>query len=145
MGVSRFPEGWADAALLTDSVVGLAVWDTGLRCVRVNDALERHDGIARERRLGRRPRQSPAGDADALAALVRRVLTTGRCATGREYRVPVQAGSRGDRALSASFVRLHDADGRSLFPGLPHGLPLGVGLLRATRTSRSVCDGWAAP
>ncbi|GGL54116.1 hypothetical protein GCM10010095_43810 [Streptomyces anthocyanicus] len=75
--MSGIPEGEAGAALralLTDSVVGLAVWDTGLRCVWVNDALERYDGIARERRLGRRPRESLTGDTGELEALVRRVL-----------------------------------------------------------------------
>ncbi|MFD6188650.1 SpoIIE family protein phosphatase [Streptomyces sp. NPDC060275] len=115
--MSGFPEGEAGAALhalLTDSVVGLAVWDTDLRCVWVNDALERYDGIARDRRLGRRPRESLTGDTDELEALVRRVLTTGRCVTGREYRVPTETGRRGDRAFSASFVRLHDADGHTL-------------------------------
>ncbi|MGQ4441097.1 PAS domain-containing protein [Streptomyces violaceoruber] len=115
--MSGIPEGEAGAALralLTDSVVGLAVWDTGLRCVWVNDALERYDGIARERRLGRRPRESLTGDTGELEALVRRVLATGRCVTGREYRVPTAPDSRRDRAFSASFVRLHDDGGHIL-------------------------------
>ncbi|MBD0423885.1 SpoIIE family protein phosphatase [Streptomyces sp. TRM S81-3] len=101
-------------ALLTGSVVGLAVWDTDLRCVWANDALERYDGIAREQRLGRRPRDSLTGDSDRLEALIRRVLAGGHCVTGREYRVPAVAGKRRDRAFSASFVRLEDADGRIL-------------------------------
>ncbi|MFG2678156.1 SpoIIE family protein phosphatase [Streptomyces sp. NPDC048392] len=112
-------------ALLTDSVVGLAVWDTDLRCVWANDALERYDGIPREQRLGRRPRDSLAGDADRLETLVRWVLESGHCVTDRDYRVPA-AGKRRDRALSSSFVRLHDAAGR----------PLGVCMMMLVVTDR---------
>ncbi len=55
------------------------MWDTGLRCVWVNDALERYDGIARERRLGRRPRESLTGDTGEEVGLRRvgRALTRG--------------------------------------------------------------------
>ncbi|MEU6457949.1 SpoIIE family protein phosphatase [Streptomyces sp. NPDC047065] len=113
-------------ALLTDSVVGLVVWDTDLRCVWANDALERYDGIPREQRLGRSPRDSLTGDTDQLEALIRRVLVDGHCVTGREYRVPPAVGKRRDRAYSASFVRLHTAAGR----------PLGVCMVTLVVTDR---------
>nr|WP_245235253.1 PAS domain-containing protein [Streptomyces violaceorubidus] len=64
--------------------------------------------------MGRRPRESPTGNTGELETLVRRVLTSGRCVTGREYRVPTAAGRGRDRAFSASFVRLGDAGGRVL-------------------------------
>ncbi|MGW1543467.1 SpoIIE family protein phosphatase [Streptomyces sp. NPDC002309] len=101
-------------ALLTASVVGLAVWDTDLRCVWVNDALEGIDGIARDRRLGRRPREALSGDAAELDTVAARVLETGVCVTGREYRPATLAGRDRDRVHSASFLRLDDAEGRTL-------------------------------
>ncbi|MFD7433915.1 SpoIIE family protein phosphatase [Streptomyces sp. NPDC059861] len=101
-------------ALLTHSVVGLAIWDTDLRCIWVNDALERIDGIARDQRLGRRPREALSGDAADLETVVVEVLDTGVCATGREYRPPAVPGRPRDRAFSASFVRLSDAEGPTL-------------------------------
>ncbi|GEC06146.1 membrane protein [Streptomyces spinoverrucosus] len=106
--------GAALRALLTHSVMGFAVWDTDLRCIWSNDALERYDGIARDQRLGRRPRESLTGDAVEFEAVVQRVLDTGECVIGREYRVPAVPGRRRDGAFSASFVRLDDADGRPL-------------------------------
>ncbi|WP_232107909.1 SpoIIE family protein phosphatase [Streptomyces gossypiisoli] len=106
--------GAALRALLTHSVMGVALWDTDLRCIWSNDALERYDGIARDQRLGRRPRASLTGDAAEFEAVAQRVLDTGECVTGREYRVPAAPGRRRDGAFSASFVRLDDADGRPL-------------------------------
>ncbi|MFJ4468236.1 SpoIIE family protein phosphatase [Streptomyces sp. NPDC089424] len=101
-------------ALLTHSAVGIAVWDGDLRCVWANDALEGIDGIPRDQRLGRRPREALSGDATELEAVVVQVLETGACATGREYRPPAAEGRPRDRAFSASFVRLDDAEGRTL-------------------------------
>ncbi|MFI9467944.1 SpoIIE family protein phosphatase [Streptomyces sp. NPDC052492] len=118
-------------ALLTCSDLGLAVWDTGLRCVWANDVVGRYDGIPRERRLGRPPHQALAGDAAGLEAVMREVLATGHCAVGREYRVPPGPGERAPRVLTASFLRLGDTDGR----------PLGVCLLVLdVRNGRGVGD-----
>ncbi|WP_330177484.1 SpoIIE family protein phosphatase [Streptomyces sp. NBC_01498] len=106
--------------LVNGSGLGLAVWDTGLRCVWANEALTGYDGIPVAARLGRPPREALAGDADDTETTVRRVLATGAPVTGREFRVPT-TGGQGDRhgVLSASYLRLDDADGR----------PLGVCLL----------------
>ncbi|MFI9417340.1 SpoIIE family protein phosphatase [Streptomyces werraensis] len=106
-------------SLLTQAGLGLAVWDTELRCVWANDVLTRYDGIPRERRLGLPPRASLAGDADALEETLREVLGTGACVIGRPYRVPVVQGDRRPRFLAATALRLDGPDGR----------PLGVALL----------------
>ncbi|MDT3726426.1 PAS domain-containing protein [Streptomyces sp. DSM 41972] len=76
----------------THAGLGLAEWDTDLRCVWADDVLTRHDGLPRERRLGLPPRAAPAGDADALEETLREVLHTGACAIGRPCRVPVVQG-----------------------------------------------------
>ncbi|MFC8079477.1 SpoIIE family protein phosphatase [Streptomyces sp. NPDC057307] len=124
-------------SLAAESGLGMAVWDTGLRCVWANDALTGYDGVPAARRLGRPPREALAGDADGTEIVLRRVLDTGTPVTGRKFRVPAAGGEaeagieaeagRGagradggrDGVLSASFVRLDDTDGR----------PLGVCLL----------------
>ncbi|MFJ2476054.1 SpoIIE family protein phosphatase [Streptomyces sp. NPDC087659] len=66
--------------------VGMAMFDTGLRVVWVNDAMETLSGIARERFLGRRLGDVlPDLDVEDTEAEIRRVLETGRPSTGREY------------------------------------------------------------
>nr|WP_063782381.1 SpoIIE family protein phosphatase [Streptomyces antibioticus] len=100
-------------SLVSRPRVGLAVWDTDLRCVWVNGTLGRQDGIPAPRRQGRRPSRALRGDADALETVMERVLADGAPVIGREYRVPA-AGGRPERVLSVSFFRLDDADGRPL-------------------------------
>lgn len=114
-------EGAASAvrSLLNHSTLGIAVWDSDLRCVWSNEALAGYDGISPDRRLGRPPREGLAGDAVGVEAVVRRVLATGSGVTGREYRVPAAAGRRRDHTFSASYLRLEDAE----------GLPVGVCML----------------
>ncbi|MFH9332281.1 SpoIIE family protein phosphatase [Streptomyces althioticus] len=118
-------------SLLTHAGLGLAVWDTELRCVWANDVLTRYDGIPRERRLGLPPRASLAGDADDLEETLRGVLETGICVIGRPYRVPVGRGDRRPRFLAATALRLDAPDDR----------PLGVALLVVdVRSGRAVQD-----
>ncbi|MGA5275689.1 SpoIIE family protein phosphatase [Streptomyces cellulosae] len=117
-------------SLLTHAGLGLAVWDTELRCVWANDVLTRYDGIPREQRLGLPPHASLSGDAAALESTLREVLGTGACVIGRPYRVPVAQGDRRPRFLAATALRL-DPDGR----------PLGVALLVLdVRSGRGVQD-----
>lgn len=122
-------------SLAAESGLGMAVWDTRLRCVWANDALTGYDGVPAARRLGRPPREALAGDADGTEIVLRRVLDTGTPVTGREFRVPGTGAGAGaghadggrDGVLSASFVRLGDTDGR----------PLGVCLLVLPAGDRS--------
>ncbi|POX63026.1 hypothetical protein C3492_12660 [Streptomyces sp. Ru62] len=101
-------------SLVTRPRVGLAVWDTGLRCVWVNATLGRQDGVPAPRRQGRPASRALRGDADALEAVMRQVLADGAPVIGREYRVPAARDGRPDRVLSVSFFRLDDTDGRPL-------------------------------
>ncbi|MFI1471514.1 SpoIIE family protein phosphatase [Streptomyces wuyuanensis] len=66
--------------------VGMAMFDTELRVVWVNDAMENLSGIARACFLGHRLGDVlPDLDVEESEAEIRRVLETGRPSTGREY------------------------------------------------------------
>ncbi|WUD71466.1 SpoIIE family protein phosphatase [Streptomyces sp. NBC_00510] len=99
---------------LAPSAIGLALWNTDLRCTWVNDSLEDYDGIPRERRLGRRPDAALPAGARALEAVMRQVLATGTPVAGREYLVPAVDGVRREGAYSVSCIRLEDAAGRPM-------------------------------
>ena len=50
----RAMSGSARESLLVRAPIGISVRDVQLRCTWVNDTMESHDGISRDRRLGRR-------------------------------------------------------------------------------------------
>ncbi|MGW5430503.1 PAS domain-containing protein [Streptomyces sp. NPDC004059] len=79
-------------SLLTRSSVGVAVWDTHLRCAWVNETLAHLDGIPGAQRLGRPPSQALSGDADVLETVMGEVLAGGTPVIGREYPVPTAEG-----------------------------------------------------
>ncbi|MFF3518601.1 PAS domain-containing protein [Streptomyces sp. NPDC002573] len=101
-------------SLLTRAPVGIAIRDPELRCTWVNDAMERYDGISRDRRFGRRLKDSlPGFEAEALEAVMRQVLASGTSAV-HEYRVWPPEDPRREHAFSASFFCLQDVDGQAL-------------------------------
>lgn len=97
-------------SLLARAPIGIVVYDPKLRCVWVNDAMERHDAVPPHRRFGRRVRSSlPDVEAGALEVVMRQVLE--RDTTMRhKYRVWTADRHR-EHAFSASFVCLHGRDG----------------------------------
>jgi PAS domain S-box-containing protein len=100
--------------LLARVPIGIVVRDLQLRCAWVNDVVESHEGISRDRLLGRRFTDAlPGLKAGALEAMMRRVLESG--ATGvHEYRTWPMTGPRREHTFAASFVRLQGADGQAL-------------------------------
>ncbi|MEU6589564.1 SpoIIE family protein phosphatase [Streptomyces sp. NPDC046881] len=101
-------------SLLARAPIGIVVYDTRLRCVWVNDAMERHDGVPRHRRFGRGLKDSlPAIEAEALEVVMRQVLQSGTT-TVHEYRAWPPADRRREHAFSASFFCLQGADGAPL-------------------------------
>ncbi|MCZ1004147.1 PAS domain-containing protein [Streptomyces mirabilis] len=101
-------------SLLAHAPVGIAVYDPQLRCTWVSDVMERHDGTPRERRFGRRLRDSlPAVEAEALEVVMRQVLESGTTMV-HEYRTWSSTDRRREHAFSASFFCLQDADGTAL-------------------------------
>ncbi|WP_329140192.1 SpoIIE family protein phosphatase [Streptomyces sp. NBC_01476] len=100
------------AALLARSPVGLSIWDPELRCIWLNGAAERQDGVLRRERLNRLMTEvQPGSPGRAIAAVMRQVLVTGDPVIEREYtwRVP---GEDTERLLSASYFRLEGPDGK---------------------------------
>ncbi|MFJ7077243.1 SpoIIE family protein phosphatase [Streptomyces sp. NPDC098781] len=96
---------------LTRSPVGMAVMDTQLRYVWLNDTLERFGGVPREQRLGRRLSDLlPGLQADTLEGLMRKVLDTGVPVTDYEYVGWSWADPRRQHAYSTSFFPLVDVD-----------------------------------
>ncbi|MEU1600480.1 SpoIIE family protein phosphatase [Streptomyces sp. NPDC005708] len=115
--IGAFPSGMMNGSvresLLTRAPVGIAIRDPQLRCTWMNDTME-HDGISRDRRFGRRLKDSlPGFEAEALEAVMRQVLTSGTSAV-HEYRAWPVDDPRREHAFSASFFCLQDADGQAL-------------------------------
>jgi PAS domain S-box-containing protein len=102
-------------SLLTRAPIGIIVRDLELRCIWVNDTLEFQDGIPREQRLGRRLTETlPGAEAEAAEGVMRRVLNSGTSVVDHDFRAWLPLDRRRERAFSASFFRLEDADGHVL-------------------------------
>ncbi|MEU8588956.1 SpoIIE family protein phosphatase [Streptomyces sp. NPDC048664] len=101
--------------LVNQSPIGLALMDPELRCLLVNPALERIDGIPAKEHIGRHLRETLAfPDIDTIESALQQVLATGtplldQYAVGR-----TPADPDNDHAWSLSFYRLEDPGGRVL-------------------------------
>ncbi|MGW4172384.1 SpoIIE family protein phosphatase [Streptomyces chartreusis] len=92
---------------LTRAPVGMAVMDTQLRYIWLNDTLERFGGVPRAQRLGRRLSELlPGLQADTIEGLMRKVLDTGVPVTDYEYVGWSWADPRRQHAYSTSFFPL---------------------------------------
>ncbi|MQY34366.1 hypothetical protein SRB17_23320 [Streptomyces sp. RB17] len=102
---------WVLDGFLTRAPVGMAVLDTELRYVWVNDTLEGFGGVPRDERLGRRLSELlPGLQAEALESLMRKVLATGLPVTDYEYTGWSWADPHRQHAYATSFFPLVDAD-----------------------------------
>ncbi|MGW7545920.1 SpoIIE family protein phosphatase [Streptomyces sp. NPDC054770] len=101
-------------SLLARVPMGIVVRDPQLRCTWVNDTMESHDGISRDRRLGRRFTEVlPGRDAEALESAMRQVLRGGPGQV-HDHRTWLPSSPPREHTLAASIFRLQDADGRAL-------------------------------
>ncbi|MCF3132693.1 SpoIIE family protein phosphatase [Streptomyces olivochromogenes] len=100
-------------SLLTRAPIGIVVCDPQLRCTWVNDTMESHDGVFRDRRLGRRSTDAlPSAEREALEAVMRQALQSG--ATGvHEFRSGLPTSPRQENVLVTSIFCLQDAEGRA--------------------------------
>ncbi|MER5665163.1 SpoIIE family protein phosphatase [Streptomyces mirabilis] len=100
--------------LLARTPIGVGIRDRQLRSTYVNDAAESHDGLPRDRRLGRRFTEAlPGANAEAIEAVMRQVLQNG---TPRihEYRTWLPTSQGPEHQYAASFQCLQGADGQAL-------------------------------
>ncbi|MEU9290666.1 SpoIIE family protein phosphatase [Streptomyces sp. NPDC048275] len=102
--------------LISQSPIGIAIFDTDLRYVAVNPALERIHGIPATEHLGRRYREiMTATEFDAVEAALRQVLETGVPLVDRSPVVGrTPADSEHEHAWSISVYRLENTQGRVL-------------------------------
>ncbi|MFI6493041.1 SpoIIE family protein phosphatase [Streptomyces sp. NPDC050564] len=101
-------------SLVNQTPVGIAVFDTDLRWVGVNPAMERINGLPEEAVLRRRIRDVlPGLDADTIESRMRLVLASGKSLLDQQT-VGRTAAETEDRAYSESYHRIEDAQGRVL-------------------------------
>ncbi|MDH6710052.1 PAS domain S-box-containing protein [Kitasatospora sp. MAA19] len=109
----------ADLAVLdgffNQSPVGMGVFDTQLRFVRLNEALARANGLPAGEHLGHRLTEVLPGINGAEAeAVMRRVLENGRPVVDTRSHGRTPGDLRHDHAWSASYFRLEEPGGRVL-------------------------------
>nr|WP_322753376.1 SpoIIE family protein phosphatase [Frankia sp. Cas3] len=98
--------------LLSRAPIAMAVLDTDLREVWLNDALEQRGGISRARRLGRRPTELMASPSlERIEAQMRQVLKTGVPLLDVGYQGRTSGDSDRELATSTSIFRLADSAG----------------------------------
>ena len=101
-------------ALLDRSPFSVAVWDTRLRCVWLNQESRRTVGLPPDGPPGLLMREALRGfDLAAVEPVMRRVLTSGEPVTGHEARWVSSGGGR-EVVFSSTLIRLERADGTPL-------------------------------
>ncbi|WP_254885970.1 SpoIIE family protein phosphatase [Streptomyces sp. NA02950] len=113
-GEAPFPGGESLSDwLLTSSPVALAVYDTDLRFVRQNPAMEHIVGIRGEHRVGRGLSAAVTGPGSAeWEARMRRALETGRADEGYVLQGRTRADPDHDHFFAMSASPLRDREGR---------------------------------
>ncbi|MGW0625387.1 SpoIIE family protein phosphatase [Streptomyces sp. NPDC002758] len=100
--------------LLALAPIGVCIRDRQLRSTYVNDVAESHDGLPRDRRLGRRFTEVlPGANAETIEAVMRQVLQNGATKI-HEYRTWLPTSQGPEHQFAASFQCLQGADGESL-------------------------------
>ncbi|QMU76131.1 SpoIIE family protein phosphatase [Streptacidiphilus sp. PB12-B1b] len=102
-------------SFFSQAPVGMAVYDTDLRFVRLNDALARINGIPAEEHLGLTTAEVlPGINGAEVEAVVQQVLETGEPVIDARSHGRTPADPDHDRAWSASYFRLAEPGGRIL-------------------------------
>ncbi|MGW5334586.1 SpoIIE family protein phosphatase [Streptomyces bauhiniae] len=101
--------------LINQSPVGLAVFDTDLRWMRINNALTTANGVTEAEVVGRRLEDTlPGVDTQAIESAMRRVLRTGEPILDQRTIGRVPADPDHEHAWSESYYRIEDRRGKVL-------------------------------
>ncbi|MFD4142710.1 SpoIIE family protein phosphatase [Streptomyces sp. NPDC058572] len=101
--------------LFSRSPVGIAIFDTRLRFLQVNPALQAMNGVPESAHLGRRLADVlPQTNTADMESAMRRVLVTGEPVLDLRRTGRTPAEPRRDRVWSCSFVRLEDGRGNPI-------------------------------
>ncbi|WP_280701751.1 SpoIIE family protein phosphatase [Kitasatospora sp. GP82] len=99
----------------TQSPIGLAVYDTDLRFVRINPALAQMNGLSSQQHLGRRLSEAlPGINAAEIEEAMRHVLATGEPVLDARSHGRTPGNPEHDRAWSASYFRMESPSGQIL-------------------------------
>ncbi|MDF3287875.1 SpoIIE family protein phosphatase [Streptomyces silvisoli] len=99
----------------SQSPIGLAVYDTELRFMRINDALARMNGLSSEQHIGGTLSEVlPGINAKEIEEVMRRVLATGEPVVDARSHGRTPGDPEHDRAWSASYFRLEAPSGQVL-------------------------------
>jgi PAS domain S-box-containing protein len=108
------PGDWVLEPLIRHSPVAVRVWDTGLRCIWLNETARRLQRAHFGCRVDGPPAEVVPGFAgEAMKTALRQVLAAGDPVIDREFRW-TSADHSEDRTFSMSLFRLDGADGRPL-------------------------------
>lgn len=103
------------ASLVNQSPIGLSLFDTRLRWLRVNPALERITGLVAETLVGKRIAEVlPEVDAEGVERVMRRVLETGRPELDMLTSGRTAADPDHDHIWSVSYYRIDSPTGRTV-------------------------------
>lgn len=74
---SQTVSGSVRESLLTHGPMGITLYDPNLRCIFVNDVMERQDGVSRSQRLGQCLQSASAFESEVLRDAMRNVMDSG--------------------------------------------------------------------
>jgi PAS domain S-box-containing protein len=105
-------------ALLSSSLVGIALIDTQLRYVRINDALAAINGRSPTEHLGHTVREVLGEQADSIEPLLRRIIETGTSLSNFQISAAPPSSPEEVRSFLANYFPVRTPRGESLGVGV---------------------------
>jgi PAS domain S-box-containing protein len=111
-GAAAIAARWELEAIYRDANVGLALFDTELRFVRINASLAAMNGLPVSDHIGRHISDVVPALAHQAAAVMRRILQTGEAVHDFEFVGETHAAPGVERSWREHWLPVHDGDGR---------------------------------